>query len=335
MIPNIFISSTIADLRYLRDALRGAVIDLAYTPVMSEHGEVGYLNPSTAAESCYRSIRQCQMAIIIIGRRYGEPSEDGISVTHKEFRTAREHDIPLIAFVESEVMHYKDVHKASPSSDTWNKFALMDHPKLTFGLIDEITSAKSYNGLIAFNNVEEARTALKLQIASFVGESLSQVISPMRSDIKDVLAEIGTLRHELSGSRKLDPDFLTTLRFILDDSQNSGLRYLIEHTIGPIDKAIPFLFESRTFDEFIKKIGWNVKIQNDLGTKKPSLLDEDGIMGMMKFAVPAPKEERGFGSACFATCKDQTIIMNNYAKRHFDWIIEKLNMHTGTKQTAK
>lgn len=70
----------------------------------------------------------------------------------------------------------------------------MDHPKLTFGLIDEITSAKSYNGLIAFNNVEEARTALKLQIANFVGESLSQVISPMRSDIKDILAEIGTLR---------------------------------------------------------------------------------------------------------------------------------------------
>jgi len=80
------------------------------------------------------------------------------------------------------------------SSDTWNTFDLMDHPKLTFGLIDEITSAKSYNGLIAFNNVEEARTALKLKIANFVGESLSQVISPMRSDIKDILAEIGTLR---------------------------------------------------------------------------------------------------------------------------------------------
>lgn len=335
MIPNIFISSTIADLRYLRDALRGAVIDLAYNPVMSEHGEVGYLNPSTAAESCYSSIRQCQMAVIIIGRRYGEPSEDGISVTHKEFRTAREHDIPLIAFVESEVMHYKDVHKASPSSDTWNKFALMDHPKLTFGLIDEITSAKSYNGLIAFNNVEEARTALKLQIASFVGESLSQVISPMRSDIKDVLAEIGTLRHELSESRKLDPDFLTTLRFIIDDSRNTGLRYLIEHTIGPIDKAIPFLIESRTFKEFIEKIEWNIKIQNDLDTMKPPIFDEVGIMGMMSFAVPAPKEERGFGKACFATCKDKTVIMNNYAKRHFDWMIEELNKHAGTKQTAK
>lgn len=332
MIPNIFISSTIADLRYLRDALRGAVIDLAYTPVMSEHGEVGYLSPSTAAESCYRSIRQCQMAVIIIGRRYGEPSEDGISVTHKEFRTAREHDIPLIAFVESEVMHYKDVHKASPSSDTWNKFALMDHPKLTFGLIDEITSAKSYNGLIAFNNVEEARKALKLQIANFVGESLSQVISPMRSDIKDVLAEIGTLRHELSESRKPDPDFSTTLRFILDDSHNSGLQYLIKHTIGPIDKAIPFLIKSRTFDEFIKNIEWNVKIRNDLDTIKPSVLDyELDMMGMMHFMVPAPKEDMGFGKACFAICKDKTLIMNNYAKCHFDWMIEELNKHAGTK----
>jgi hypothetical protein len=41
MIPNIFISSTISDLRYLRDGLREAVSELAYHPVMSEHGEIG------------------------------------------------------------------------------------------------------------------------------------------------------------------------------------------------------------------------------------------------------------------------------------------------------
>ena len=42
MIPNVFISSTIEDLHYLREGLRDAVNDLAYRPVMSDYGEVGY-----------------------------------------------------------------------------------------------------------------------------------------------------------------------------------------------------------------------------------------------------------------------------------------------------
>jgi hypothetical protein len=42
-------------------------VDLAYTPNMSDYGEIGYINATTAAESCYRSVRQCQLAILIIG----------------------------------------------------------------------------------------------------------------------------------------------------------------------------------------------------------------------------------------------------------------------------
>jgi len=110
MIPNVFISSTIEDLHYLREGLRDAVNELAYRPVMSDYGEVGYLHPETAAESCYRSVKECQIAVIIIGCRYGNPSaEGGVSVTHKEFRTARDEGIPLIALVEKEVMSFKKV----------------------------------------------------------------------------------------------------------------------------------------------------------------------------------------------------------------------------------
>jgi len=43
MIPNIFISSTIKDLKYLRDAIRELISEIGYKPIMSEHGEVGYL----------------------------------------------------------------------------------------------------------------------------------------------------------------------------------------------------------------------------------------------------------------------------------------------------
>lgn len=332
MIPNIFISSTVGDLRYLRDALREAVLDLAYHPIMSEHGEVGYLNPITAAESCYRSIQQCQMAVLIIGRRYGDPTEDGgISVTHREFRTAREHGIPLIGFVEAQVLAYRDVFKANPDPKTWKKFQHMDHPELTFTLVDEITSSETYNGLIPFTTVKEAKQALKLQIADFVGQSLTQIISPMRTEIKDVLAEIKTLRHELADQRKLDPDFLTTLRFILDDRRAQGYRYLIENTVGPIDKAIPILIKSKTFDEFMKKSGYAITVSNKVDIIKDNEPNPK-MTGAMTFGTPSPGEPKGVARAEFLILSDQAVIMNVAAKGHFDWVYQELKKQIGTEQ---
>ncbi len=332
MIPSIFVSSTISDLRYLRDALKDAIADLAYHSVMSERGEVGYLNPSTAAESCYRSVRQCQMAIIIVGRRYGSPSEDGISVTHKEFRAAREAGIPVIAFVESEVLSYRDVYRADPEAQTWANFDQMDHPGFTFGLIEEITQASSYNGLIPFTSAAEAKMALKLQIADFVGNSLAGVISPMSSDIKGVLAEIAALRHQLSPGGSLDPDFMTALRFVIDDRVNKGLRSLIEYTTGAVDKAVPLLLDSSTFDEFMQKSGCSVRIQNDYDLHTAPL-PPSGFVGSMEFGAP-DESGNGYQTAEFTAFHDGTVIMNEVAKRHFDWIVGELHRHVGSKPTG-
>ena len=100
MIPNIFISSTIADLHYLRDGLRDAIDELCYRTVIREHGEVGYIKPAkAAAESCYCSIRECQIVVLIVGKRYGATGDDGLSVTHKEFQAARKEQVPIITFV--------------------------------------------------------------------------------------------------------------------------------------------------------------------------------------------------------------------------------------------
>lgn len=336
MIPNIFISSTIADLQHLRDAIRETILELGYRPIMSDHGDIGYLPTESAEDSCYGTMSECQIAVLIIGKRYGSKSQNDLSITHNEFRKAKDQGIPTISIIDQEVLSFQRVYDANVENETKPSFPGMDSPEDTFSFIKEIMNYPTNNGILPYDTATKAKQQLKRQIAQFFGSLLTGRFSPMWSDIKDVLAEIGTLRHELSETRKLDPDFLTTLRFIIDDSHNHGLRYLIEQTIGPIDKAIPFLIKSRTFDEFIKNIGWNVKIKNDLDTmKRPGLDKESDLMGMMQFGVLAPKEESGFGTAWLGTCKDKTVLMNNYAKRHFDWMIEELNKHTGTKQAAK
>jgi len=150
MIPSIFISSTIADLHYLRDGLRDTVEELAYRPVMSEHGEVGYINPTTAAESCYRAVRQCQMVVLILGRRYGSADAEGFSVTHREYLAAKEDNLPIITFVEPQLLSFKEVYDADPKASLWDSFAGMDNPKQTFALLDDIGRSESYNAILPF-----------------------------------------------------------------------------------------------------------------------------------------------------------------------------------------
>jgi len=62
MRPNIFVSSTIQDLQYLREAIRDTILSLGYNPVMSEFGDIGYLPALSVEDACYLSLKDCQIA---------------------------------------------------------------------------------------------------------------------------------------------------------------------------------------------------------------------------------------------------------------------------------
>ena len=87
MVPSVFISSSIQDLHHLRDSIREAISSLEYSPVMSDYGDIGYLPTTSAEASCYNTMRDCDLAVLIVGKHYGTKSERGLSVTHNEMRT--------------------------------------------------------------------------------------------------------------------------------------------------------------------------------------------------------------------------------------------------------
>ena len=68
MIPSVFVSSTISGLQPIRETVRSVVEDLGYRPVMSEWSEVNYMSGSTAEASCYKSVGECQIVVLIIGK---------------------------------------------------------------------------------------------------------------------------------------------------------------------------------------------------------------------------------------------------------------------------
>ncbi len=320
MIPNVFISSTIADLHYLRDALRDAVEDLAYRPIMSDYGEVGYLAAATAADSCYRTVAQCHMVVLIVGRRYGSVDKDGISVTHREFLTAREKKLPIVSFVESDVLSFKQVYDADPNAPLWDNFTRMDNPRAIFKLLDEIRSSPTFNSCIGFNSAGEAKRLLKLQIADFVGERLAEIVRPLKAEVQDVLAEVKAIRQELQadgrGATNMDR-YARVLRSLLDD-RAANFRRFLEQIFNDLDAAIPVVLNSSSFEEIITAAQYKLEVNDDESLRRNAFSADNLDAGKMKFA------HNGLEGFYYIT-RDRRIIIDTPQFSFFKNIVQAIN----------
>ncbi len=261
MIPNIFISSTIEDLQYLRDAIRDTILELSYNPIMSEYGDVGYTSDMTAEESCYATIAECQLAILFIGKRYGSKSSNTLSITHNEYRIAKEKKIPIITLVDKEVQSFKKVYDENIEKVEERKYPGMDNPQGTFQLIKEVSESPLNNGILSFSTAGEAKNKLKKQLALIFGRLFISKFDPVKAQLKDVLAEIKTLRHDLVKDRIAESkNYMIAIRLLLDDEFDL-LRDLSKDIHGDIEDAIPILIESKNFEDFLHKSGTTLTIK--------------------------------------------------------------------------
>lgn len=329
MIPNIFVSSTVDDLRYLRDGLREAIEDLAYNAILSEYGGVGYLRQATAADSCVATVQQCQMMVLIVGKRYGSISTDGLSVTHHEMRKARELRIPIITFVESDVLAYKKIYDANRSIPL-KDFPGMDNPAMTFQLIDEVINAPFYNGLIQFGTVGDAQKHLKAQIANFVGDALGEVISPIKAEIQDLRSDVKSLLQTIRPAPDQNAtNFLNVMRFLLDDT-NAQYRKLLEGLFGNIDVAVAKVIDAPTFDDVIKRSGVNLEVVDPAELKsliegsRNAPVGDPGSTDRMCLNAQWGSVWGGYG--VFA---DGRVVMDAKAKKHFDARQQQLRIQLG------
>lgn len=131
MKPRIFISSTFYDLKYIREDLANFVRSYGYDPILFEDGDIGYTPGKELDKSCYESMKNSDMVILIIGGEYGSAAsgerKDGfkeyMSVTRNEFRTAIESGIPVFVMIDKKVMAEYGVYEAN--YDTIEKEDLM------------------------------------------------------------------------------------------------------------------------------------------------------------------------------------------------------------------
>ena len=94
---HVFISSLITGLEEHRAAARLAAETLRHRVVAAE--DFG-ASASTPQQVCLQGVRDCDVVVLLLGRRYGAVQPSGLSATHEEYREARGHK-PVLVFVNS------------------------------------------------------------------------------------------------------------------------------------------------------------------------------------------------------------------------------------------
>jgi len=331
MIPHVFISSTIEDLGHLREAVGQTIDQLGYKPVMSEHGDVAYLSTNSAIGACQQQVKQCHVAIVIVGKRYGSTTPDGTSITELEYATATESDVPVYTLVDRVVLAYKDVYDASPDGKKPNCPG-MDEPAKTFQFLRRITGASRNNAILAYSDAGDAVRLVKQQIAQLFGALLEGQFGEVNAGLKDVLSEIKALRRELlaPGAKEPDRRFLKGIRFLLGDRADE-LRELVAALGAEIDEAVPVACDAATFDEFVSGLKATVVVDEDV-TGKGEIFEKHPYVIFVHTPVVRIKELRNGQqrpryvqiSAKWCVTKERQVVMDTEAKAFFDKLYNQL-----------
>jgi hypothetical protein len=112
---NIYISSTLLDLKTERESVKRFITDLRH---VAFHSYVG--DSEAVKESCLQDIARCDLYVLLLGYRYGDPAKgenpDGLSTTHLEFRHAGMLGIPRIALIRESASEPSTADESDPAS---------------------------------------------------------------------------------------------------------------------------------------------------------------------------------------------------------------------------
>ncbi|WP_164931534.1 DUF4062 domain-containing protein [Longirhabdus pacifica] len=150
---NLFISSTIKDLYFVRQTLGNQIENhLGHTVIMSESITFDWSHEDIV-KSCLQAVSKADIVILIIGNRSGANiSENGISITRAEYRQAKALRKPIITLIVQETWFLYQ-----QSSDRLHG-SIVD-------FIDEV-SANFRRNICAFSSSEEAFYYIRAQLSN-------------------------------------------------------------------------------------------------------------------------------------------------------------------------
>jgi hypothetical protein len=155
---------------------------MGFDAVLFERGDIPYSPEIPVDESCNNEITNCQMLILILGGRYGNPTtedckKDGVgypesyrSVTRGEFEQALKMKIPIFVLIEKNVFFEYNTYKKNITNKTI-KYAQVDHINV-FKLIDDIHARQKSIYIQPFENFDDISNYLREQFAGLFADFL-------------------------------------------------------------------------------------------------------------------------------------------------------------------
>jgi hypothetical protein len=277
---------------------------------MSEHGEIGFLPDAPAADSCFDEAANCDIGILIVGKRYGDIYHDGASVTHLEYRRLKDSGIPIVTLVENDLLAYQQLFEANKSIGL--SFPGMDNPAKTFDLIGEIKASPKNNGVAEFTHIDDARSYIRAQLAHLFGNLLRKhEEDPVKGEVRDILAEVRALRAELKaddkGNQTETINFLRVSRALLDDIRKQYKDFLF-CLLGGADAAAKAIIGYQSTDDLLKGYRCSVTLFESVEALRAETEKDDyskqphraSWWSDMRTAMQVGGEKGGAGWAVFA-----------------------------------
>ena len=144
-------------------------------------------------------------------------------------------------------------------------------------------------------------------------------------DIKNILTEIKTLRHELTpGTEKNAPFFMRAVRFLLDQ-QNREYREIVEKLFDTLEDGVPVLLDSRTFSIFVEQATDRVPEVVPISTypEAKAYIQSRSAEFKYSFYGGSPELPDFVPATLFAITRDGRVLVNKAAFNDLEQLHEK------------
>lgn len=175
--PKVFISSTYYDLKYIREDLDEFVRGYKFETILFENGDIGYEPGKPLDESCYHYISKSDMVILVVGGQYGSPAtgeeedkfKEYMSITRNEFQAAKNAEIPIFVFIDSDVDAEYSVYNKNYDNLENRKVTIAFNATKNINVFRFIRAIRRYSNVVinSFRKVSDIKEYLARQWAGY------------------------------------------------------------------------------------------------------------------------------------------------------------------------
>lgn len=184
--PTVFISSTCYDLSNIRSQLKDMLEkEIGLEALLSEYPSFP-INPTIGTvDNCLRNVKErADIFVLIIGKRYGNTTDNGRSITNLEYLSAKELNIPIYVFVHKDVMDNLYFWKKDKEKD----FSSIVENVKVFDFVEEVRDIDK-KWVQEYESENEILNYLKLQLMYLFNDSIRKRQEIIESNISQKVLE--------------------------------------------------------------------------------------------------------------------------------------------------